>query len=1141
MTRLDPDDSVLRMASDPGANIWVTASAGTGKTTKLVDRVVRLLLAGAAPASILAITFTRTAAAEMRARVLRRLATWTGLDDRALAAELARLGEDTGPEARARARALFLAVLDAPDGLQIRTIHAMAQSILAAFPLEAGLPPRADPLDERGAARLRAEALRWAMDRAAAPGGEGLAADFARVAVEAGETALATHLVALVRARAGYAAIGRPERVEAWLRALVDLPPTGDPKRLLAEALMPPDFEDEAVAAYGPVVRASTRRNDRGAALQLIHDWPGLAATERVQRIEELRSLIYDANGKPRGIETTRAKVPDSRERFDRLKGQIDKVLGTMRALAFVDHAGAWIRIGLAIAERYDQLKRAAAAVDFDDMVGLAADLLMQDGMANFVARKLDRRIAHVLVDEAQDTNRSQWRLIEGLTGDFDAGIGAHAGEVRTRFVVGDFKQAIFRFQGTDPKVFLDLRRDWAARTAGAGNPMIDVPLVHNYRSAPLILALVDRVLAELGPESIGLPPGEALPSHRAHNPTLPGRILLLPAHAREAEEGPGEPDTDDDPESPDDPDYLGRLATTIEALVGEGSPDRLVITPRDGVPRHARPGDVLVLVQARSDLMAGLVRALHARGLPVAGVDRARLVAPLAVRDCLSLIRFVLQPADDLALAEVLTSPLGGLDHETIRAARIEGRSLWESIAHRADLAGPVAVLKAALSRADFVGPHAFLEAVLAAGGRAAFRARLGPEADDGLDLLLAEALAFEADRPATLQGFFAHLAATDEELARDPGGSPGLVRIMTVHGAKGLEAPIVVLADALRSRKPQKGAVLWRSEDGLASLPLIYGSKERKPPAIAELAEAADREDSQEDNRLLYVAMTRARQVLVVAGELAPKAAAARARAAGNEDGLNTWHDRIRRAMMAEGATACTFAGTEGVLLLEGGQWPEPAPEGERQAASGVPPWAREPPPPEPAPPRPFTPSGPLGDEAPIPPGLAASEAAQRGRLIHRLLEKLPCVPPGARRTVALRVLAAEGLTGAPAEAIRDEVLAVLNDPRLADLFGPQALAEAPVAGAVDGHVVSGTVDRLEIRDDRIRVIDFKTGAAIPAGPEAVHPSHLRQMAAYRAVLRAAFPGRPVELVLLFTAGPTLIPLPDAILDPYWPPGSA
>lgn len=1135
MTGLFPDSSFHHMASDPGAHVWVTASAGTGKTRSLTDRVLRLLLAGAQPGSILAITFTRTAAAEMQARVFAALARWAGLDDGALDAALAALGETPSAELRARARGLLPAVLDSPHGLEIRTIHGLAQSVLAAFPVEAGLPPRADPLDERRAAALRQRALAEVLAEPA------LAPDLERLAVEANDKAIGDRLADLVRAGRGYAAVEAAGGAEPFLRGILGVPRGASWQAILEEAVVPPAFDDGVVLAYAQAMEALDTDAKRAEAARA-RAWVALDASGRVARIGELFACVRTKAGEPRSLAREIARVPALEEPVSRLLDATEALMDLLRARAFVAHAGAWLRLGMAVAARYAALKRAEAAIDFDDMVMLAADLVEADGMANVIAERLDRRIGHVLVDEAQDTNADQWRLIEGLASEFDAGEGQHGGTVRTRFVVGDFKQAIFRFQGTDPRVFLGVKARWSAMTEAAGRPTRDVPLVRNFRSAPLLLDLVDRVLADLGPQAIGLPPGEPLPTHDAARADLPGRVLLFPPHV--VTEGGGTDGTGSEADEPADPRFAQALAQRVAALVRGHGPDRVTLTDRDGRSRLAGPGDLLILLRKRGDLMGLLVRALHAEGLPVAGVDRARLAEPLAVRDLLSLIRFALQPADELALAEVLTSPLGGLDHESLRRIRRPGEALWQAFAASADPAHAAAqrLLRDALARADFATPHGFLEAVLAAGGRAAFRARLGPEADDGIDALLAEALTFEADNPPTLQGFLAHLAGRDEPLKRDPDTSPGLIRLMTVHSAKGLEAPIVVLADALAEGRPRVGAVTWRSADGRAELALPFGKADRLPAVLAPRVEAEEAADAAERNRLLYVALTRAEQLLLVAGQIKPTEAKKRQE---EPEAFTSWHDRIRRAMeemRAAWQESCVLGRH---LLLDSGPWPAPDAAGPAApAADPVPAWATTAPPPEPAPARPFTPSAPPPDDAPAPPpGPAQRAAAARGILLHRLFEHLPGLAPGARAAAGRRLLAAAGV--ADPEPLLAEALAILEDPAFALLFGPDSLAEVPIAGHVPtpagGLTVSGTVDRLVVAADRVLVLDFKTGPAVPARPDDAHPAHLRQMAAYRAVLAAAFPGHRVEAALLYTAGPKLHLLPPELLAAHWPPASA
>ena len=1149
-----PDSSRHAMASSPTDHVWVSASAGTGKTSALTDRLVRLLLAGNPPDSILAITFTRTAAAEMRERIAHRLASWVRMPDAALADALGKMGEPPDADRLARARSLFATVLDSVGGLQILTIHSLAQSLLAAFPLEAGLPPGSEPLDDRSARLLLDQAFAQCLAHARTPAGTRLARDLALLAVESNEGQIGKLLARLAGHADGYGAIADPQRVEPLLRRFAGLPQDGSAADVLLSAMARPellaalDAFASAMAACG--TDAKQQIADMASALRT------MTARDRLARMEDLHALVLTTKGERKSFDTVAKKSPGIIAAADALMAEVETERDVARAFAFVDHAGAWLRFGMDLSDRYARLKANAAVIDYDDMISRAGALLSQNGMLSWVNAKLDRRFRHILVDEAQDTNDAQWRIIAALAADFFAGEGAHDDRLRTQFVVGDYKQAIFGFQGTDPRVFARHFHRLTALTQGTPRPLRPVDLSTNFRSGPAVLEVVDRLIAQQTPQAFGLEPGVAVPLHAAARQTA-GEVLLLPPWAApdDLTETDGE-DGDDAGNAATHPHFANALAAEIADWLTPGHPARRWLGGQrnsgdaaDAPPtgRWAVPGDILILVRARGDLMARLVAALHARRIEVAGVDRMLLSAPIAVQDLLSLIRFVLQPADDLALAEILTSPLAGRTHEDVRKLRQGKATLWQSLRDSADPAWEPAraLLLRALRMADNAPPHAFLQSILAEGGRAAFYHRLGREAADGIDTLLAEALLFERTQPPGLQGFLRWIDEATTEVKRDPDSAPGRVRIMTIHGAKGLQAPIVLLADAMRSTHAGDRLVS-ASLTGPAEappVPLIFGKAARSPQPVSALWKTQEARQSAEAMRLLYVALTRAEDVLVVAGQ-APKRTA--------KNAAPLWHDMVRDAMGdAAIAEPDPRFGGERLRLPHGPQSPPavhapppappPAPAKPVPArpvpARPVPDWARQPAPAEIAGARPYTPSAPAPDSAPLPPPTGAMRAAaRRGTLLHRLFERLPDVAPPARAGVAVRVALAAGFTAQEADDMAQTALAVLETPDFAALFGPTALAEAPLAGQVGGRAIAGTVDRLLIGDSRILVVDFKTGLAVPPHAAAVHPGYVRQMAAYRAVLRAAFPQHSVSAALLFTAAPKLIYLPDNLLDIAW-----
>ena len=743
-------------------------------------------------------------------------------------------------------------------------------------------------------------------------------------------------------------------------------------------------------------------------------------------------------------------------------------------------------------------------------------------------------------MDEAQDTNAAQWRIIDALTQEFFVGQGQRGDVLRTLFVVGDYKQAIFRFQGTSPENFQAARdrvRDamlGAASNAGHGQEvrtLRDLGLDRSFRTAQPVLDFVDDVIAHVGHARFGL--AEAPERHEGEK--RPGYVALWRAIG-----GKSEDDEEDLAEEPGEggqswlsrPDrqMADRIAQQIRGWMDQGFP----LLKRGA--RRAGPGDVMVLVRKRRELAGLIVARLHAAGVPVAGVDRLRLGAPLAVRDLVAALRFAAQPLDDLNLAALLVSPLVGWSQEELleHGYRDRHARLWEHLRRQRH---PVTErLGELLARADFDPPQALLHWLLVGPwqGRRQLIARLGREANDPIDELLNAANAYAATATPSLAGFLAWFDAGEGELKREASAGGGLVRVMTVHGSKGLQAPIVILADAAGNPEQGRGGRIDLADPSAPEtrrLPLPDLRKEERAGRIAAEHEAARRAEDQEHWRLLYVAMTRAEEALFIGGALGARE---------TEAAEASWYAQLAQVFAGSESGGEWIADPLWGARLEHGQRPEAPPSPPAPLASPVPPplpaWLTGPLAPEPRPPRPLAPSA-LGEDAapdpPLPPGVGL-EAARRGVLIHRLLERLPEIVPDERAFVAEAWLARRAADLAPHE--QDEIvaaaLAVIEDPRWTDLFAPGALAEVPIAALVGERVVAGTIDRLMIAPDRLRLIDFKTARRPPAALDEVPEATLRQMAAYAAALEVAYPGRAVEAAVLYTQAPRLIVLPAELL---------
>ncbi|MFD1611354.1 double-strand break repair helicase AddA [Sphingomonas tabacisoli] len=1117
---LPPLQPEQREASDPRAQVWLSASAGTGKTQVLVARVLRLLLRpGADPSAILCLTFTKAGAAEMANRLSERLAHWVRLAGPELAGELKALGEDFSPDMQERARGLFARVLDARGGgLRIQTIHSFAQALLASFPLEAGLTPGMRPLEGREEAALARRVLADLVTQAEREGRHGLIADLQALSRRLGEDGAEAFLRDCARAPDAMAQL--PSGIAPFVRRALEIP-VEDIEAHIADQCGDALFDLASLEQVAAANRDWGTKGGIGRA-ETIGRWRALSPGERANALEELHSVWATAKGDPRSTKPGQAPQVDGyAELASRLHGRCKDLIELRVRARLADLFAAALEVGREYARAYAEAKRAAGVVDFDDLIRATVRLLGEPGMGEWIRFKLDQATDHILVDEAQDTNVNQWAIVGKLAEEFYAGFGRKELKLRTIFSVGDFKQAIFGFQGTDPNLFNGAREWFRERIERVPDWRLrDLSLDRSFRSTPPVLEAVDATIAELPEGALGA--GVRIEPHRSAVPG-PGLVTLWkPISAEQAEDDEGEESWVGDAQR----DFATKLAKQIKGWLD--APLML----RNG---PIRPQDIMVLVRKRGDLASLIVARLYAEGVPVAGLDRLRLNAPLAVRDLLAAARFALQPEDDLNLASLLVSPLIGWTQEELLANAIprEGR-LWRHLRQRGHATVPM--LTDILNAADFTTPYRFFEGLLSGplDGRRKLLGRLGEEARDPVEELLSAALAFERQATPSLQRFLDWFDRGEVDVVRDPSQPLDAVRVMTAHGAKGLQAPVVILADATTDPDANRRNRLdWRVEWLDEPLPMFRPRKDELAGSLADDLAEAERKDREEHWRLLYVAMTRAEERLYVGGALGP-----RAKGVPPE---HSWYGAVGRGLNALGVEPDEDGRVEWAGSAP--QPPAPVRGADAKPAStpgSLPDWARRPAPVEARPPRPLAPSSIGIDEAADPPpGPALRAAAERGRLLHALFERLPAIPAQRRMESADRWLAtAAGVADAHVRAtLTETVCAIIADPRFADVFATDALAEAPLAAVVEGQVIAGKVDRLHVSNERVLVVDFKTNRRAPATLADAPESHLKQMAAYAAALAQVFPDRPVEAALLYTAGPTLLALDADTLRRFKP----
>ena len=1116
-----------RQASDPAASAWVSANAGSGKTHVLTQRVLRLLIAGAAPSGLLCLTFTKTAAANMATRVFETLASWTGLDDAGLSEAIVELGA-ARPNAQglAFARRLFARAIETPGGLKIQTVHAFCERLLHLFPFEANVPASFVVADDRQAAALIAEARAraFAADLSAPERAE----EVERVARDAGAEGFDELLARALARRADFDAIGDADTYAAALRRALDLGANETSAAIKAKMLaLAPHW-----AGWADELDNGSAK-DRDLCASLRH---AIAATEIDDRLSAYLDAFFTKTGKPRGGEKQRLVTDALAKRLPslplRLAAEQERLIALRERLysaeAF-ERSVALYRVAKATIKRYAELKGALGLLDYDDLIARARALLERADAA-WVLYKLDASLEHLLVDEAQDTSPAQWAILAKLSEEFLSGEGARG--ARTFFAVGDEKQSIFSFQGAAPHMFSAMRRRLARRHEEAKLAFASVPLSVSFRSAPDILKGVDAVFAA-EPAWRGLTGDDAPPPpHQALRSDLNGVIEVWPPIGAERKPERADWRMPLDETTGAEPAVIAarRIAATIKAWLAPNSLER-VFDVAEGRPRRIVPGDVMVLVRSRGAFFEAMIRALKENDTPTAGADRLLLRDSLAAMDLAAAGRAALLPDDDLTVATALKSPLIGLDDDDLlEIAPGRAGSLIDALAAAT---GPRFVaareqLGTWRRRARERTPFAFYAALLGAdGGRRALLERLGPEASDAIDEVMALALAHEREQAPSLATFLAELEADDAPVKRDMAATIDGVRVMTVHAAKGLESPIVFLADACSVGYTRMTERLLDLGDREAGAPLFVWAA-RKADDSAPLAAARERARaaaSGEHRRVLYVAMTRAAQRLIVVGHHGV-----------NGPAEDNWHALISAGL---------------------GEWLQPAPApwdaAEAIARFGAP--LRDDARTEPAPPgaplvepdwlrRPATPEAPLPTLSPsraVAPQRSADDGGrsrrQIGVLAHALLQRLPEVAPERRRAADESFLSAQ--SGAVADADRaqlvDSALAVLALPVLAPLFAAGSRAEVAIVGAAPRMGAPalpfvGRIDRLAVAADAVYLADYKTGAR----PRGGNPhAYVAQLALYRTALAALYPDKAIRAFLIWLTGAEAIEIAAAELE--------
>ncbi|MBL4803703.1 MAG: double-strand break repair helicase AddA [Alphaproteobacteria bacterium] len=1142
------DPNVLQgRAANPEKSVWVSASAGTGKTKVLTDRVLRLLLPrasgepGCKAHKILCLTFTKAGAGEMALRISKTLAEWAVMEDASLSETLQKLlDREIKTDDMRAARKLFADVVDVPGGLKIMTIHSFCQSVLGRFPLEAGISPNFTVLEDMQAQTLLTRAIQSGLQTSDVPTSSTQKA-LDHVAATINEEQFTSIIKDIIRERGQFEKVLKRhfgvEGIYTAICAMLNIQPDQSTTEYLAGQCDEPAFDkDGLLSAARALIDIGSAKTDAPNG-ELIASWLSVPTEERIKTFHAYKGAFLTQKNEKRAKLATKAvteAAPDALDVLDREAERVLQILDTLNAIENAALTRDVLTLGQNILSRYEELKAAQNALDFDDLILRTLALLKGETMeinieqaSSWVHYKLDQGLDHILIDEAQDTNPEQWQIVEALCTEFYEN-SANNDTNRSVFTVGDKKQSIYSFQRASPDEFDRMMKSFEAKTLQADMQWDDVPMDISFRSVRSILECVNAVF-ESDEARDGL---EDKPlKHSAFRRGQAGHVELWPLfESDEKDELPLWSVINDAQESLS---AQTKLAQHIAAQAKQWiNAEKL-----ESHDRTIKAGDIMILVRTRSALVHHIARALKDNGIPVSGLDRMVLNTELVIEDLIAIAQMAIQPHDDLTLATVLKSPFIGMNEDALFTL-CNGRgeiSVWSAL-HKSTHETIKDYLSSLVHLAGSMTPFEFIMHLLhtpcpahEASGLQALKARLGNDVIDPINEFLTQSQNYERIETPSLLKFLHALRNQTTEIKRDHEEEGDVVRIMTVHGSKGLQAPIVILPDttggvaSAPSRAEKR--LLWPDQSGLG-LPLWSPRKDMDCTTYRDGMAHLDHRLEQEYRRLLYVAMTRAEDRLYVGGALSGR----------SKDGTapdNCWYSLIQNGITRHEGHEET---EDGRLILAHPQTNNPdktakKSEKENPETTSLPVWAHQRIKDEAQTHSILRPSH-IDDSALSPLESSDNHRFLRGNLTHKLLQILPDIEDSQREQAAKTFLQRFGtaLSDDIHADITKETLDILRNPEFSALFGPDSQAEVPITGLIENQngqkqQVSGQIDRLLIKNDKILIVDYKTNRPPPQDEADIPAIYTQQMHTYAAVLKQIYPAKPVRAYLLWTDGPRLM----------------
>ncbi|MGI9461848.1 MAG: UvrD-helicase domain-containing protein [Alphaproteobacteria bacterium] len=1065
-----------RQAIDSHYYVWVSASAGSGKTKVLIDRLLYLLLSGQRPRDLLVITFTRAAAAEIKNRLDKKLAEWTALPIDALEKDIKNIGGNQWRDSDLHekitiARGLFLQIMDEKQNLTINTIHGFCQQLLNYFPLEADVPFGFRLAEENLAKDLLKNAIDTTLLR---------------------QDTIIKNLLTEAR---------RYWQNDSQLRDMVAII-LRDPLRL----------EHYQTMGY-----------HKKKFWQKHYDW---LAKEQITALET--SIKQKIDDKAEDYFLTKQKQPKKKLKNNPTDmASAEYMAHQYNKMDRAEAAGkSYVALGLAIEilNHYKKIKFVHGLLDYDDLITKAGDLLTdKKNIHPWVQYKMAKAIKHILLDEAQDTNPHQWRVIKTLIDGFaimQKTLGDHG-----FLIVGDAKQSIFQFQGADIASYQNYQQIWQTQfTNQFRNLSFDI----SFRSGKHILQFVDTIFTN---EKFLSPFGKAL-SHKPHFAKMPSKVIVRKFITY-----------DNKNKKQNKQNYINQLVDDIKYHINHSS------IVENGIPRPIAAADMMVLVRERKNLQPPLVAALKKNGIAVAGRDRIVLRDEWLVKDLINLGQFALMPRADFYLANLLVSPFCGLTyHELESFALGRNGSLYQALSHYAEkttnpwwkkllnwlddihhLAFQKTAFEFFYSILQKPCPYRINNLSFITTARSILLGCWGSGEAETLHIFFDRLLTLEHNQTNQLSMVIDHLLKDESDIKKDIANTKNTgVRIITCHGAKGLESPIIFLPDDISHAGVQKET--YFIEDKQHSHPPFFIKKQKinnyKPPHL-ELLQEKEKSAEEESYRLLYVALTRAKNLLIISGF------------GKNQDDTSapykhSWYNLCKKAMMTlpyqniengwefgddmpKQKTATPLKHPPPDILNDNDHWLKK--EIHFSALK----------------------SNPTADSHDRIFSINDKNIT-RGLAVHRLLELLTPAITDNIIEQGKKILGREfpKLTMADQEIYLNEVLAILSpnkNPLPMDwqelfitnptnqYFDKKLLLEQEVMGMIDDEIITGRIDRMLVSDNEVKIIDYKSSTHLIKNISQVPTNYKKQMQHYQKLLSATYPDKKIRTALLFTHGFHLI----------------